>query len=312
MSVKPVLVVTGASGPIGRHLLTAASNRYTLRVLTHSSTAHFGQDVAATLWNPVAAVAGDAAERLRISHVLDGATAVVNLAGAPTTAGRLGRAHRGRVVASRVESAQALLHACRYAEQPPRVWVQASATGYYGDAGETVVTEASPKDETLFFADVCEHWEAAAADAGGARLVLARIGIVLARDAPGWKNFLQTVRFRVGVYGDGRQWWSWIDADDLAHALLFLVENEASRGVYNLTAPAPVRQGELARKVAARLGIARLVATPAPLLRLATGGLADNVLLPSAKVLPLRLQREGFSFRYPDVESELAKLLAQP
>ena len=309
MSAKPVLVVTGASGPVGRHLLTAASDRYTLRVLTHSSTTRFGRDVAATLWNPAAA-AGDAAERLRIAQVLDGATAVVNLAGSPTTAGRLGRAHRERVVASRVDSAQALLHAYRYAERPPRVWVQASATGYYGDAGETVVTEASPKDETLFFADVCERWEAAAADAGGARLVVARIGIVLAQDAPGWQKLLQTVRLRVGVYGDGEQWWSWLDADDLAHALLFLIENEPSRGVYNLTAPEPVRQGELARKVAARLGIHKLVATPAPLLRLATGGLADNVLLPSAKVLPQKLQQEGFEFRYPDLESELEKLLS--
>ena len=309
MSTRPTLVVTGASGPVGRHLLAAASDRYDLRVLTHSATARFGRDVVATRWNPAAAAAGDAGELEQIAHTLEGATALVNLAGAPTTAGRLGPAHRERVVASRVDSAQALFHAYRRTERPPPVWVQASATGYYGDAGEEVVTEASRKDETLFFADVCEQWEAAAEDAGGARLVVARIGIVWADDAPGWHTFLQTVRFRVGVYGDGEQWWSWLDADDLAAALLHLLENESSRGVYNLTAPEPVRQGELARKVAARLGIARLIATPAPLLRLATGGLADNVLLPSAKVVPSKLLAEGFEFGYPDIESELEKLL---
>lgn len=309
MSVEPVLVVTGASGPVGRHLLAAAQSRYHLRVLTHRPGAHFGTGVETTVWNPAQAAAGNERERDRIARVLNGATALVNLAGAPTTAGRLGAAHKKRVVASRVDSAQALLHAYRRTEQPPQVWVQASATGYYGNAGETVVTEASPKDDALFFADVCETWEAAAEDAGGARLVLARIGIVLARDAPGWEKLLQTVRFRVGVYGDGQQWWSWLDADDLAAALLFLVENEMSRGVYNLTAPEPVRQGELVRSVAQRLGVPQLVATPAALLQLATGGLADNVLLPSAKILPSRLLTEGFEFRYPDIDTELDKLL---
>lgn len=308
MTAKPVLVVTGASGPVGSHLLRAASHRYTLRTLTHRSDARFEADVAATFWNPEAAAAGNEAELERIAQTLDGATALINLAGAPATAGQLGPTHRERVLASRVNSAQTLLRAYRRAARPPSVWVQASATGYYGDAGETSLTETSPKGE-LFFADVCEQWESAAEDAGGARIVTARIGIVLAHDAPGWRRFLQTVKFRVGVYGSGEQWWAWIDADDLARALLFLIENEASRGTYNLTAPAPVRQGELARLVAERFGISRLIATPASLLRLITGGLADNVLLPSAKVLPLRLQQEGFSFRYSDINSELAKLL---
>ena len=160
MSVKPVLVVAGASGPVGRHL-AAAGDCYSLRVLTHRPGSHFGPEVEATVWNPAGAAAGDADELEKIAHTLDGAAALVNLAGSPTTAGRLGPAHRERVVTSRVDSARALLYAHRRAEQPPPVWVQASATGYYGDAGERVVTEAGPKDDKLFFADVCQQWEAA-------------------------------------------------------------------------------------------------------------------------------------------------------
>ena len=120
------------------------------------------------------------------------------------------------------------------------------------DAGEAELDETAPKDAGFFLAEVCNAWEGAAEDANGARLIVGRIGVVLAKDAPGWQKMLAPLKLGVGgPFGSGKQWWAWVDADDLARAMLFLLEREASRGVYNLSAPEPVRQGDLARKTRA-------------------------------------------------------------
>ena len=302
------MVIAGASGVIGRHLIKAAGDRYRIRTLTRSTaTEHEG--ATPMVWRPEAAKEGDEGALEALAEGLDGAGVLVNLAGASVADGRLGEAHKKRVWESRVESTRTLLHAHRLCPNPPSVWFQASATGYYGDAGEAELDETAPKDAGFFLAEVCDAWEEAAEDANGARLIVGRIGVVLAQDAPGWEKMLAPIRLGVGgPFGSGKQWWAWIDADDLARAMLFLLERKESRGVYNLSAPEPVRQGDLARKTARRLG--RLaVSAPAFALRLATGGVADTVLLPSAKALPTRLLGEGFSFDRPDIESELDKLL---
>ena len=308
MSQKPILVIAGASGVIGTHLIRAAGDRYRIRTLTRSSaTKHEG--ATPMVWRPEAAKEGDRRALEALAEGLDGASALVNLAGASVADGRLGEAHKRRVLESRVDSTRTLLHAHRLCPNPPPVWFQASATGYYGDAGEAALDENAPKDTGFFLAEVCDAWERAAGDANGARLVIGRIGVVLAQDAPGWQKMLAPIRLGVGgPFGSGRQWWPWIDADDLVGAMLFLTRREESQGVYNLSAPEPVRQGDLARRAARRLH-RPTVSAPAFALRLATGGVADTVLLPSARALPTRLLNEGFTFERPDIESELDKLL---
>ena len=308
MSQKPILVIAGASGVIGTHLIKAAGDRYRIRTLTRSSaTKHEG--ATPMVWRPEAAKEGDRRALEALAEGLDGASALVNLAGASVADGRLGEAHKRRVLESRVDSTRTLLHAHRLCPNPPPVWFQASATGYYGDAGEAALNENAPKDAGFFLAEVCDAWERAAGDANGARLVIGRIGVVLAQDAPGWQKMLAPIRLGVGgPFGSGRQWWPWIDADDLVGAMLFLIGHEESRGVYNLSAPEPVRQGDLAREAARRLR-RPTIAAPAFALRLATGGVADTVLLPSAKALPAKLLKEGFTFERTNIESELDKLL---
>ena len=134
-------------------------------------------------------------------------------------------------------------------------------------------------------------------------------GIVLAKEAETWKKLLLPIKLFVGgPLGSGQQWFSWIDADDLARAILFLIESDAE-GVFNLTAPEPVRQITLTRQTAAKLSRPAVVPAPAFALRLALGGLADALILASAKVLPARLEREGFTFERPTFESELNELL---
>ena len=305
---RPVLVISGASGLIGSHLTKAAKGRYDLRLLTRNTDKPAVDGASWIAWNPEAASQGDEAELETLSATVSGAHAIVNLAGASVAEGRLDSAHRKRIVESRVQSARALLLAQRRAERSAPVWFQASATGFYGDQGDTELTESSPAGSGPL-SRICHIWEAAPEDAGGARLVVGRIGIVLAKDASGWKKMLLPIQyFAGGPFGTGQQWYAWIDAGDVARAILFLIE-EGSSGPYNLTAPEPIRQMTLVRKVASRLSRPAAVPAPAFALRLALGGLADSLLLASAKVLPARLQEEGFSFERPTFDAELDKLL---
>lgn len=306
---RPVLVISGASGLIGTHLVEAARATYDLRLLTHRADKPGSAGVTWTAWQPEAAASGDEAALAALTATLSGAHAVIHLAGASIADGRLDAEHRKRIVESRIASTRALLLAQRRAERPAPVWFQASATGYYGDQGDAVLTEDAPAGEGPL-SDICRVWEAAPEDAGGARLLTGRIGIVLAKDASGWKKMLLPIRlFAGGPFGSGQQWYAWIDADDLARAILFLIEREGSAGVYNLTAPEPVRQLELVRKTASRLSRPAALPAPAFALRLALGGLADALLLASARVLPARLGSEGFSFERLIFDAELDKLL---
>ena len=309
---RPTLVIAGASGVVGQHLIHHALERYSVRILTRRSNVKTPAGVTPVTWNPTAAKEGDEAALESVGDALSGAAALINLAGASIADGRLGEDHKRRVLESRVDSTTTLLEAHKRSAHAPPVWVQGSATGYYGDAGEAELNEDAPPAEDFFLADVCKAWEAAAKDANGARLIIGRTGLVLAKDAPAWQKMLLPIKLFVGGrFSDGEQWYPWVDADDLASALLFLIEHEESQGVYNLTAPEPVRQIDLVERTARRLGRPAIFPTPAPLLRLAIGEVADALLLPSAKAVPTKLQEEGFIFEYPQIESELDKLLAE-
>ena len=310
-TTRPTLVIAGASGVVGKHLVDQARKRYDIRILTRSRDKQDTAGLTYVTWNPTAAKEDDETALIQLGEALKGAAALINLAGASIADGRLGEAHKRRVLESRVDSTTTLLAAHKRSAAPPPVWLQGSATGYYGDAGEGELTEDAPPAEDFFLADVCVAWERAAQDANGARLTFSRTGLVLAKDAPAWQKMLLPIKLFVGgPFGGGEQWYPWIDADDLARAMLFLVENDESRGPYNLTAPEPVRQIELAERTARRLGRPAIFPTPAPLLHLAIGEVADALLLPSAKAVPNKLQGEGFTFEHAQIESELDKLLS--
>ena len=306
---RPVLVISGASGLVGSHLISAAKAHYDLRLLTRSRgrTSTTGQTWVT--WDPEAASQGDEAALKPLTEAVSGARAIVNLAGSSISDGRLGKAQLQTIIESRVQSARALLNAQRRAEKPAEVWFQASATGYYGDRGDAELTERSPIGHGRL-SDVCRVWEASPEDAGGARLVTGRFGVVLAKEAQAWQQLLLPVKLFVGgPLGSGQQWFPWIDAGDLARAIVFLVETARTEGVYNFTAPEPVRQLSLTRQIAAKLLRPAIVPVPAFVLRIILGGLADALILASVKVLPTRLVSENFTFKHPTVAAELNKLL---
>ncbi len=313
MSDRPTMLIAGATGVVGSHLVTAAKSRYRIRILTRGRSRSIPTGADDTVvWAPREAARGHERSLEEITQALDGVAVVVNLAGASLAEGRLDERHRRRVLQSRLDATNALVAACRRAGSPPPVWLQASAVGYYGDTGEQEVTEATPADPQSALGDICQQWEAAAVRAtedSRIRQIVTRIGLVLAPDAPAWRKMLLPIKLGVGgALGSGRQWWPWIDADDVAGAMLHLIELPDARGAYNLVAPEPVRQLDLVKLTARALGRPALLPTPAFALRLALGEVADALLLPSCRARPGRLLATGYRFGVATVEEEVRRL----
>jgi uncharacterized protein len=308
---KERLVISGASGVVGRHLIAAAKDRYDITILTRKITGDEPAGVKAVRWNPTAAKTKSSADILAVAQELEGAYAIINLAGASIGDGRLDSAHKKRVLESRVDSTNTLTAALEQCNTLPKVWFQASAVGYYGDRGDEVLTEESAGQSGFFLHEVVQAWEAAAQPASILmRHVVGRLGLVLAQDADAWQRFLMPIKLFVGGrLGSGKQWYPWIDADDVAEAILYLIETPDARGVYNLVSPNPVRQIELTEAAAKRLGRPAIAPVPPFALRVVLGEVADMLLLPSAKALPKRLEAEGYTFRTPKLSEMMRKLL---
>ncbi len=256
------------------------------------------------VWDPIA---GRLAAR-----DLEGFDAVVHLAGEPI-AGRWTAARREAIRASRVEGTRLL--SARLAEllRPPRVLVSVSAIGIYGDRGEESLDETSPPG-TGFLADVCREWEAATAPAAarGIRVVMPRLGLVLAPGGGALARLLPAFRLGLGgPLGRGRAWWSWVALDDVVAVLERAARDEALAGPINLTAPHPVRNGEFARTLGRVLGRPARLPVPPPLLRVAFGEMARETLLAGARVHPARLLAAGHVFRFPELEGALRHLLGR-
>lgn len=246
-------------------------------------------------------------------EVVDGAAALVNLAGEPIAGGRWTAARKRQIVASRQQACEALLEAVRAARARPEVLVQASAVGFYGHRADEVLDEASSPGSG-FLATTTVDWERASApvEGLGVRRVLLRTGIVLAREGGALPRLLLPLRFGVGgALGSGRQWMPWIHLDDEIAAILWLLDRHELAGPFNLTAPQPATNAELTREAARRLGRPAFLRAPAWALRGALGELAEAVL-GSQRALPRRLLASGFRFRYPELAPALDALLARP
>lgn len=232
------------------------------------------------------------------------ARAVVNLAGAPI-ATRWSAKSWERIESSRLELTRTLVES--FAFDPPEVFVCASAVGFYGDRGDTPLTEEEPSGPDRA-ALLCAEWEAIAEQAEelGVRVARARLGIVL-----GDGGALAAMRrpFKAGLggpLGSGRQWLPWIHLDDTTRALMLAMERLS--GPLNVVAPHPVRQGEFARALGRTLGRPAVLPVPQFALKLALGD-AAGLLLASQRALPTALLDEDFTFEHPHVEGALTALL---
>jgi uncharacterized protein (TIGR01777 family) len=305
------IVIAGASGVIGARAIEALRPRGPVAVLTRGESGDWPAGVTPFTWDPTAARAGTAAELDRIAGILDGAAALVNLAGSSIAAGRLDAAHRARVQGSRVDATTTLVQAAARAAVAPRVWLQGSAVGLYGDRGDAVLTETSGAGDPSFpLVPTGTAWEAAAAPAAArSRVVVVRFGVVFDREAEAWRKLLLPVRlFAGGPLGSGRQWMPWVSGRDVGRALAWLLDHDVA-GVVNLTAPEPARQIDVTRAAAKALGRPVWLPAPAFALRIALGGVADALLLASQRVVPARLLEAGFAFEDATIDAAMPDLV---
>lgn len=237
--------------------------------------------------------------------------AVVNLAGESIdrrwTEATRRKFHESRIGLTRrvVASLQALP-----ASERPRVLVNASAVGIYGDRGEEVLDEHSLAGGG-YLADLCREWEEAAfeAEALGLRVVCLRIGVVMGRGGSAYEKLVRVLKTGLGgKLGNGRQWMPWIHVDDLRRAIVEAILNEQISGVVNGVAPKPERNADFTSKFAKRLGRWAIFPVPSVVLKLVLGGFG-GVLLASQRVRPGVLESVGFEFRYPDFDKALDELV---
>ena len=243
-------------------------------------------------------------------RLVDGAEAVIHLAGEGLADGRWSDARKQRIYASRVDSGQAVVDAVTAAQTKPKVVIQASAIGYYGDRGDEVLTEAStPGDD--FPAQVCFDWEAstAAVEGQGVRRVIIRTGVMLANEGGAWPKIVLPFKLFVGgPLGSGQQYWSWIHMQDEIRAILFLLQHAEARGAFNLTAPEPLPNRVFAAELGRVMGRPGFFPTPALALKLAFGEMS-TILLDGQRVIPKKLQDLGFTFNYPTAAAAFRELV---
>ncbi|MGW4144616.1 TIGR01777 family oxidoreductase [Streptomyces mirabilis] len=241
---------------------------------------------------------------------LAGCAAVVNLAGAGVASRRWTEAYKRKILDSRVRGTATLAAAVASLDERPRVFVNGSAIGFYGETGDRVVDESAPPGEG-FLPSVCVAWEGAAAPArkAGVRTVFARTGLVVAREGGAWGKLFPLFKAGLGGrMGDGRQYWSYISLHDEVAAIRHLIDTSSLSGPVNLTAPTPLTNREITEAMGRVLHRPTVFPTPAPLLRLALGDMSGDIL-GSQRVHPTRLLSSGFTFAFPSIEGALRAAL---
>jgi uncharacterized protein (TIGR01777 family) len=299
------VAVSGSSGLIGSALCRSlvGDGHEVVRIVRPGSSA------------PGPTVEWDLERRTMDAAGLEGVDAVVHLAGEPIGAKRWTADQKAKVMDSRRVSTRLLAETLAGLDGGPRVLVSGSAIGYYGDRGDEVLTEASEPQPGLFLSDVCVEWEAAArpAVAAGLRVAFCRTGIVLDRSEGALAKLLPLFRLGLGgKMGKGTQWMSWIALDDEVAALRFLLDADGASGPFNLTAPNPATNAELAKTLAKVLGRPSIVPVPAFGPKLLLGSeLAEQLLFASQRVAPAALDAAGFTFQHPSLEGALRAVLGK-
>jgi uncharacterized protein (TIGR01777 family) len=295
------VLVSGPTGLIGSALIPALEERgHRVRRLTRS-----GGSAENTVWWDPSAGEIDTGR-------LDGVDAVVHLAG-ESIVGRWTRAKKARIRESRVRGTRLLAETLAGLPEPPAIMVSASASGYYGDRGNELLSEESAPGGN-FLAGVCEEWEAAANPARqvGVRVVHPRFGIVLSTAGGALGTTLPIFRLGAGgKIGSGRQYWSWVVIDDVVGAILHALEEDSLNGPVNVTVPDPLTNAEYTRTLGHVLGRPTIFPLPAPAARVMLGQVADELLLASQRIEPVRLKETGYSYRYPELEGALRYLLGR-
>ncbi|MFH1336384.1 MAG: TIGR01777 family oxidoreductase [Candidatus Zixiibacteriota bacterium] len=299
------VIITGATGFIGKALVAELTKgNYEIVALTrnpkHKSTL-----------NKISYIQWDAKNSNSWTDYVDGAYAIVNLAGENISAGRWTQKRKQAILQSRLNAGKAIVEAVKQVNRKPKVIVQASAIGYYGSRGDEALDESSSPG-TGYLPEVAQKWELSTQEVEslGVRHVIIRTGIVLGKDGGALPRLIQPFRFFVGgPLGSGKQWFSWIHLKDEIRAIHFLMENENLNGAFNLTAPSPLAMKDFCKILGQVMHRPCWLKVPGFMLRLIMGEMAEALLLTGQRVQPKRLLEAGYQFLYPEAEPALQQIL---
>lgn len=283
------VLISGASGLIGTELtkrLRSSGHEPILLVRREKRAAH---EVS---WNP--------AKGEIEPGIMERVDAVVNLAGATTSKIPWTKQYAKTLVDSRIDSTRLLVQAINQAERPPQVFLSGSAEGFYGNGGETLLTEESPLGKG-FMAELSNDWELEAKKAK-IRTVLIRTTLTMSKNAIA----LKLIKLMIGLLfvkslGNGKQWWAWITVEDHARAMIHLIQNETANGPFNFVAPEPATCEQIFGALGKELRRPNLIRIPAWAMRLTAGDAAGQILLTSHKMSAQKLLSTGFEFNHPTI-----------
>lgn len=296
------ILVSGSSGLVGSALipsLTAAGHDVVR--LVRSKSANRSKELAS--WDP-------AKGQIDVSGLSD-IDAVVHLAGESIASGRWNAERKARIRDSRIQGTRLLAETLAKLPAPPKVFVCASAIGFYGDRGDEVLSESSSPG-TGFLADVCREWETACdpLQRSGTRVVNLRFGVVLSRQGGALKQMLLPFQMGAGgILGNGKQYMSVVSLKDAVGVIEFVLGNSGVAGPVNVVCPQPVTNYDYTKALGKVLHRPTIFPVPGFAARLAFGEMADALLLSSSRVVPDRLLAAGYQFRDPTVEAALRSAL---
>ena len=300
------ILISGSSGLVGSAVVDNLSHQghdliRLVRPGTETRHPHLSE-LPQVVWNPQSGLLDSRAE---------GADAVIHLAGASIAGHRWTDAWKRELRDSRVAATNRLVASLQRLHRPPQIFIAASAIGFYGSRDDEELTESSPAG-TGFLAQITVDWETESARAGesGARVIILRFGVILAKQGGALPQM--ALPFRLGVggrIGSGRQWISWITLDDVVGIIRFGLETNLLSGPANAVSPNPVQNVAFSSSLARVLHRPAIFPAPSFALRLALGEMADSLLLASQRVYPSKLEQLGYRFHYPDLQPALTAVL---
>jgi uncharacterized protein (TIGR01777 family) len=286
--------VSGASGFIGRNLVPFLKKEHEIFTLVRDKSKVSKNTL---FWDP---------ESMRVETDLD-FDAAINLSGENVGNGRWTKNKKEAILNSRLMATNTLARFFSFKRNPPKLVINASATGYYGSRGDKLLTETSKKGEG-FLANVCDEWERALLPIKdrGIRTVFLRTGIVLGKDGGVLKRLKIPFKLYLGgIIGDGSQYMSWIDIDDFVHAVGHIINNHTIAGPVNMVSPNPVTNKVFTNEFAKSLQRPAPFPVPKGVIKFLLGQMGEELLLASQKVVPEVLLHSGYTFRYPTIDSSL-------
>jgi hypothetical protein len=303
------VAITGATGFVGSRLVERLQSLgHSVVVLTRNPDKARKQ-FPTEVYKTVEVVAYDPSQTGAWQQVIAGCDGVVNLAGTPIAEQRWTPAYKQQLLDSRVVTTAHLVAAIAAANPKPTVLINASAIGFYGTSQTAEFDETSAAGDD-FLAEVCQKWEAAAhkVQDSGTRLVILRFGIVLGLGGALGKMLPPFRMFAGGPIGSGKQWFSWIHLDDLVKLIIQALEDDSMQGIYNATAPNPVRMTEMCQELGHQMNRPSWLPVPSLAIEALLGDGAI-VVLEGQQVLPKRVLEQGFEFDYQTIDQALAQIL---